>query len=80
MRTARLLPVSPSMHCFGGVYIRGDVPAGGVPARGMYLPGVVPAGGYLLGVYLPGGGGVPAWGCTCPLPPPPVDRHIPVKT
>ena len=34
MRTARLLPVSQSMHS------RGDVPAwGGVPAWGMYLPG-----------------------------------------
>ena len=34
MRTARLLPVSPSMHC-----------SQGVPARGVYLPGSVPAGG-----------------------------------
>ena len=53
MRTARLLPVSPNMHCSGG----GDVPArGGVPALGgctcpggVYLPCGVPA----LGGYLP---------------------------
>ena len=42
VRTARLLPISPSMHC----------------SRGVYLPGGVPA----WGVYLPGGGGVPARG------------------
>ena len=68
MCTARLLPVSPSMHCS-----RGDVPG----PRGVYLPG----GMYLpRGVYLPGGctcpGGVPAWevylpGGTCPGTPPP---------
>ena len=64
MRTARLLPVSPSIHCSQG----------GIPALGVYLPGGVTAQGvgvYLLGVYLPGRGvpaqgGVPAWGgCTC---------------
>ena len=44
MRTARLLPVSPSMHCSWG-YLAGEV----------YLPGGVylPEGGV---VYLPGGG------------------------
>ena len=50
MRTARLLPVSPSMHCSCGGTCLGGVPAkGGVPAQGG-----LPAGG------------VPAWGCTCP--------------
>ena len=36
--TARLLPVSPSMHCSrgGGLYLPGG---GGVPAQGVYLPG-----------------------------------------
>ena len=64
MRAARLMPVSPSVHCSWGC----------VPARGCTCPGVcVPAQGC---VYLPGGctclGGVPAqgvylpWGCTCP--------------
>ena len=61
MRTARLLPVSPSMHCswegvylvpWGGVYL---VPGGGgVPGsrgRGMYL--------VLGGCTWSGGGGVP---------------------
>ena len=55
MRTARLLPVSPSMHCSGmgvggGLYL----PKGGTLSRG------VPA----WGVYL-----VPV-GCTCPGTPP----------
>ena len=36
MRTARLLPVSLSMHCSQGVPSRG-----GVPAWGVYLPGGV---------------------------------------
>ena len=31
MRTARLLPVSPSMHCVGG---SASSPGGGVPASG----------------------------------------------
>ena len=67
MRTARLLPVSPSMHCSGGRCIcLGGVPAcectcpgrytalgGGVPAQGVYLP---------RRVYLPRGVGVPAQG------------------
>ena len=73
MCTARLLPVSPSMHCS-----QGGVPAqrGGVPAQGVYLP---------RGVYQPGGApaqgdvpaqggvpsrGVPAQGGTCPGTPP----------
>ena len=62
MRTARLLPVSPSMHCSGG----------GVPGPGGYL---VPEGEYLVpggvpdprGVYLDPGG-------TCPGTSPPVNR------
>ena len=61
MRTARLMPVSPSMHCSGdvpgqGVYlVQGGVPGlGGVPAQGVvYLVlGGVPG----LGVYLVQGG------------------------
>ena len=69
MRTARLLPISPSMHCSWGVYLLegylpeggctcpGDVPAwGDVPALGVYLlVGGVPAQGVYLLV-----GGVPA--------------------
>ena len=51
MRTARFLPVSPSMHPGGGVPAEGGVPALG----GVYGQGGVPARG-----------GVPAWGCTCP--------------
>ena len=65
MRTARLLPVSPSMHCSGGCTCWGCVPGpggctclGGVPGPwGVYLvPGGVPAQGVYLvrgGVYLP---------------------------
>ena len=49
MRTACLLPVSPSMYCSRG---GGGVPArGGVPAQGVAGPGGVP-----------GPRGVPAWG------------------
>ena len=69
MRTARLLPISPSMHCKGGGYLpRGVYLPGGctypggctclgdVPAReGGTCPGGVPT----QGVYLPRG-------CTCP--------------
>ena len=81
MRTARLLPVSPSMHCSRrvpgpGVYlVPGGVPGprGGVPdpgVGGVYLPrGDVPAweGCTCPGEYLPGGG-------TCPATPAPVNR------
>ena len=35
MCTARLLPVSPSMHCWGGVPAWGMPGLGGVPARGV---------------------------------------------
>ena len=66
MRTARLLPLSPSMHCSrGGVPgPRGDLPGqggvsgpGGVPGRGVYLvQGSVPARS------VPGQGGVPGQG------------------
>ena len=53
MSTARLLPVSPSMHCAGGMYlqvvylIRGDYLSlvWGVPAQG--VPASSPGGGYL---------------------------------
>ena len=94
MHTARLLPVSPSMHCSGGVpgprgvctwsqgvyLVPGGVPSsGGVPG----LVGCVPAPG---GVYLvPGAvylvpGGVPGPGRYCPgTSPSPVDRHTPVS-
>ena len=82
MRTARLLPVSPSMHCSGGMYLPGEVylPRGwwGVPAQEVYLPGgCTPAQGvYLPGVYLPGGCTCPGW-CNCPGTPPPwTDRHV----
>ena len=57
MCTARLMPISPSMHCSGGVYL-----PGGVPVWGVYLPGGVPAWGWGVPAqkgYLPGG-------CTCP--------------
>ena len=47
MRTGRLLPVSPSMHCSGG---------GCVPAREVYLPG----GCTCLG-GVPAQWDVPAW-------------------
>ena len=40
MRTARLLPVSPSKHCTGGV----SAP-GGVCSQGVYLPGETCLGG-----------------------------------
>ena len=93
MRTARFLPISPSMHCSeGGVpgprgctWSRGYQPGGGVPAGGCTCPGV----------YLVLGGapaqGVPVRGCTClgvylvlggtcPGTPPPVDRQTRVKT
>ena len=65
MHTARLLTVSPSMHCMGGAS-SGGVPAqGGVPAREVYLPM----------------GGSTCPGCrTCPGAPPPVDRQTRVKT
>ena len=51
MRTARLLPVSPSMLCSQGVYL----------PRRVYLP----EGSTCLGVYLPGGGCTCPGGCTC---------------
>ena len=65
MRTTRLLPVSSSMHCSGGVgvYLPGDVPARlGVPAWGVYLPVGVPAQG-----GVPARLGVPAWGVYLPV-------------
>ena len=68
MRTGRLLPVSPSMHCSGGGCVSARevyLPKGGVPARGCTCPVECTC----LGVYLPRGctcqGGVPARGCTC---------------
>ena len=39
MSTARLLPVSPSMHCSRGG-IQGNCPGRGVYLRGVYLAGV----------------------------------------
>ena len=39
MRTARLLLVSPSMHCAGGVPGPGGVPASGVGGLGMSASG-----------------------------------------
>ena len=75
MRTARLLPVSPSMH--QEVPAQGCTWPGGVPTQGVYLPkGSVPAQGVYLprGVYLPGGGGY------LPRSSLPVDRQTRVKT
>ena len=60
MRTARLLPVSPSMHCSWG-----GVPGPrGVPSSG----GCTCLGGYLVsrGMYLVPWGCTWSWGCTCP--------------
>ena len=54
MRTARLLPVSPSMHCSQGRW-------GGVPTWGCTCPGGCTCP---WGVYLPGGVYLPR-GCTC---------------
>ena len=85
MRTTRLLPVSPSMHCsLGRLPAQGGVSAqlpggtcpGGVSAQGgtclggCTCPGGVPA----QGVYLPRGGvptqgGVPARGVPAKVPP-----------
>ena len=77
MRTARLLPVSPSMHCSGegctcwGVYLprgEGYLPKGeGVPAQGEGVPaqgggGTCPGGGGTC----PRGRGYLPRGCTCP--------------
>ena len=59
MSSARLLPVSPSMHCSrgGGVYLPGGAPTGGT------CPGGVPAGGCTC----PGG--------TCPGTPLPCEQN-----
>ena len=83
MRTARLLPVSPSMHCsrecttWGGYLVQGGVPAQreGIPAQREGIPAQGGTGVYLVwGVYLLLGG-VPALGGTYPgTPPPPVNR------
>ena len=62
MRTARLLPVSPSMHCAGGVSTPGDAAPGGglLPGQCLVLGGGMSASG-------PGGclplvpGGVCLW-------------------
>ena len=64
MRTARLLPVFPSMHCSGGCTCSGVAAQVGVPAwRGCTCPGGCTC---LEGLYLPGGvparEGVPARG------------------
>ena len=86
MRTACLLPVSPSMHCSQGGYLpRGCTCPGGCTCRGCTCPGGVPAQGvYPLGGCTCPGGYLPG-GCTCPggapvqvLPP--MDRHTCVKT
>ena len=55
MRTARFLPVSPSMHCSRG---GGEPGPGSVPARGCtWSQGV-----YLLRVSVPAGGCTWSWG------------------
>ena len=69
MRTARLLPISPSCTALGGV----SGPRLCTWSRGMYLPRGVPAWGYLpRGVCLLGGmylvcGVYLVGGCTCPV-------------
>ena len=64
MRTARLLPVSPSMHCWGGGYLV----LGGTWSGGVYLVqwGVPGPGGctWSQGVYLVPGGVPGPRGCT----------------
>ena len=57
MRTAHLLPVSPSMNCSCGVYLPGGVPArgycmGGRSAGGLPAGSVPAHRGYLPGEYL----------------------------
>ena len=69
MRTSRLLPVSPSMHCSRGVYlVPGDVPGpeGCTCSWGMYLVrGCTWSRGCLLwGVAAPGGGLVGGGACS----------------
>ena len=67
MRTARMLPVSPSKHCAGGSAPGGFRP-GGVHSRGVSPPGGLPLGCLHLGVCLwprgsafgPGERGIPA--------------------
>ena len=70
MRTARLLAVSPSMHCTREVYlVWGVYLLGGCTwSRGVYLPGGVPGpGGVPAQRHVPGLGGVPGpRECTCP--------------
>ena len=56
MRTARLLPVSPSMHCAGVGLLPGGGSARG--GRGMLLRGLL-TGGW---------GGIPAWTGEDPSP------------
>ena len=58
MRTARLFPVPPSMHCAGGCLLLGGV--GGVCSRGVSAQGGVCSGGCLLLE-----GGVCSWGDVC---------------
>ena len=75
MHTARLLTVSPSLHCTGGGLVRGDVCSRGVPG-----PGGVCFGGCLLwGVPGPQEGcGIPA----CTEADPPCEQnswHTPLK-
>ena len=77
MRTARLLLVSPSMHCSGGAPVPGGVPEwgvylnGGLPAWGVYLPGGCTAqGGVPAQGSVPARGSVPAQGDTPPVTPP----------
>ena len=67
MRTARLLPISPSMHCAGGVSAPGGVPASG--SRGGAPGGCLPL--VLGGVWF--GGCIPA--CNGADPPPPREQN-----
>ena len=68
MRTTRLLPVSPSMHCSRGYTCQGGGTClGVVPAQGGFTcPGGVPAWGVTTWGRCTCLGAVPAWWCTCP--------------
>ena len=77
MHAARLLTVSPSMHCAGGVSLLGESPCqGDLPCQGVYLPG----GSALPGVSPCQGGWVVIPACTEADPPLWTESHTCVKT
>ena len=77
MRTTRLLPISPSMHCSWGV----SAPRGCLLWGGAFAPGwcLLPGGGgcLLLSLHRARGVGIPA--CTEADPPPREQNHRRVK-